>query len=105
MKNLAPAIAALLTLGPLALAAASTPVSGQVGTETVQVAVRRIADPRALDRRLSAAALEACGAASTSLAEVRAATAASPCYATALARARIAADTATASTEASTGRP
>ena len=71
----------------LALAIATPGIARDVDGITTQVRVKRVADVRTMERRLKAAALEACGGSDFSFAEYRAAIAKSDCYKTALANA------------------
>jgi UrcA family protein len=77
----------------LALAIATPDIARDADDLTTQVRVKRVAmnapaDAERMSRLLKAAALEACGASSFSLAEYREAVARSGCYATALGRAQ-----------------
>lgn len=69
----------------LALAIATPGIARDVAGITTQVRVKRVANVRTMERRLQAAALEACGASDFSFAEYRAAVAKSDCYRSALA--------------------
>ena len=77
----------------LALAIGAPAVARDAGDLTTQIRVKRVAvhspaDAALMERRLAAAALQACGASSASLADHRAAVGRSACYATALGRAQ-----------------
>jgi hypothetical protein len=71
----------------LALAIVTPVIARDVAGITTQVRVKRVADGDRMERRLQAAAMEACGASDFSFAEYRAAVAKSDCYKTALANA------------------
>ncbi|WP_404710166.1 hypothetical protein [Sphingomonas sp. MMS24-J13] len=71
----------------LAFAIATPGIARDIASITTQVRVKRVADGDKMERRLQAAAMEACGASAFSFAEYRAAVAKSDCYKTALANA------------------
>ena len=97
--------------GLVALIVAAPAFAEDVGTITTRIAVKRLAvhspaDARRLQRHITDAALEACGASSYSLTEARAAVIRSSCYKTAIAQADagIATETAATTPSSSTTR-